>query len=85
MKDRIKKHIDNWNTWFLSQRDKKVFIKVILHAIPTYSMACFLLPKSFYDKLESLVAHFGGKRLRVEEVSIGVSRVSIALLKTKGE
>lgn len=42
----------------LSQGGKEVFIKVILQAIPTYTMACFLLLKVLCDELKSIVARF---------------------------
>ncbi|KAH1114010.1 hypothetical protein J1N35_007388 [Gossypium stocksii] len=37
---------------------KEAFIKAILQAIPTYTMACFLLPKVLCNELESFVARF---------------------------
>lgn len=58
LKDRLKKLIENWSNRFLSQGGKEVFIKAILQAIPTYSMACFLLPKSLCEDLESIVAKY---------------------------
>lgn len=58
LKDRFKKCTDNWSIKFLSQGGKEVFIKAILQAIPTYSMACFLLPRSSCKELESIVAKF---------------------------
>lgn len=29
--------------------------------IPTYLVACFLLPKFFYDELENVIGKFGGR------------------------
>lgn len=42
----------------LSQGGREIFIKLVLQAIPMYAMSFFLLPKSFCDELESLVARF---------------------------
>ncbi|KAA3465545.1 reverse transcriptase [Gossypium australe] len=58
LKDRIKQRIDHWSMRHLSQRGKEVFIKSILQAIPTYSMACFLLPKTLCDEFENIMAKF---------------------------
>ncbi|KAA3486640.1 LINE-1 reverse transcriptase isogeny [Gossypium australe] len=46
LKDRMRQKINSWSFKYLSQWGKEVFIKFVLQAIPTYSMACFLLPKS---------------------------------------
>ncbi|KAA3455054.1 reverse transcriptase [Gossypium australe] len=37
---------------------REVFIKSILQAIPTYTMACFLLPKTLCVEIESIMAKF---------------------------
>lgn len=58
LKDCIKMHIDNWNTKYLSQGGKKIFIKVILQAIPTYTIACFLLLRTLCDDIENIIAKF---------------------------
>ncbi|KAG8474642.1 hypothetical protein CXB51_031263 [Gossypium anomalum] len=53
-----KKRIDNWSTRHLSQGGNEEFIKAILQAIPTYTIAYFLLPKSLCAELESISAKF---------------------------
>lgn len=40
-----------------------MFIKAVLQAIPTYIIRCFLLPKSFCDKIEII---YRGKVLVAE-------------------
>ncbi|KAH1046406.1 hypothetical protein J1N35_037190 [Gossypium stocksii] len=62
LKDRFKKLIDNWSTRFLSQGRREVFIKAILQAVPTYTMACFLLPRSLCDDLENIIAKYWWKK-----------------------
>lgn len=58
LKDRFKQRIDNWSIKYLSQGGKEVFIKAVLKSIPTYSMMCFLLPKSFCKELEGIIDKF---------------------------
>ncbi|KAA3453178.1 reverse transcriptase [Gossypium australe] len=58
LKDRFRQRIENWSIRHLSQWGKEIFIKEILQAIPTYNMACFLLPKTLCSELESIIARF---------------------------
>ncbi|KAA3482102.1 reverse transcriptase [Gossypium australe] len=58
LKDIFKQRIDNWSIRHLSQGGKEVFIKAVLQAIPTYTMACFLLPKTLCTELDSIIAKF---------------------------
>ncbi|KAA3473813.1 reverse transcriptase [Gossypium australe] len=59
-----------------SSTDPERYIKlpniVVLQAIPTYSMVCFLLPKSFCDELESVIGRFWWQKGRGKKGSIGV-------------
>ncbi|KAA3458643.1 reverse transcriptase [Gossypium australe] len=56
--DRIAVRIEAWSSRFLSQGGKEIFIKLILQAIPTYAMSCFLFPKSLCEKIENKIANF---------------------------
>ncbi|XP_016743160.2 uncharacterized protein [Gossypium hirsutum] len=58
LKDRFKQRIDNWSIRYLSQEGKEVFIKAILQSIPTYTMACFQLPKTLCAELEGIIAKY---------------------------
>lgn len=58
LKDRIRVRLENWSIKYISQEGKEIFIKAVLQSIPTYSMACFLLPKSLCTELEGLIAKF---------------------------
>lgn len=58
LKDRFKQRIDNWSIRHLSQGGKEIFIKAVLQSIPTYTTACFLLPKSLCIELEEIIAKF---------------------------
>lgn len=58
LKDRFRKKIHGYNVKFLSQGGKEIFLKSVLQATPTYFMTYFLLPKSLYGELNSLIARF---------------------------
>lgn len=50
--------LQGWKQKQLNQARKEVLIKHVVQAIPSFAMACFLLPKKFCDKLNSYVANF---------------------------
>ncbi|KAA3474990.1 reverse transcriptase [Gossypium australe] len=47
-----------WITEYGGQKEERSFSKLKRQAIPTYTMACFLLPKSLCAELERLIAKF---------------------------
>ena len=50
--------MQGWKERLLSQGGRKVLIKVVLQAMPTYTMGCFKLPKSLCKAIESLIQKF---------------------------
>lgn len=68
LKDHMKRIIDGWSTIRLSQGGKEVFIKSVLQAILTYSMAYFLI-----------VAKFWWKKAHGKKVFIGVNGKDFAI------
>lgn len=58
LKKRIMKRIHGWKGRLLSGAGKEILLKVVVQAIPIYSMSCFLLPRSFCDELNKLMAGF---------------------------
>ncbi|KAL0340032.1 UNVERIFIED_CONTAM: hypothetical protein Sradi_4520000 [Sesamum radiatum] len=58
LRERIWKKVMGWKEKLLSQAGKEVLIKSVLQAIPSYTMSCFLLPKTFVKELESILAYF---------------------------
>lgn len=58
LKDRIARKIQGWNERFLSKAGREVLIKAVAQAIPTFTMSCFSLPKSFCKDVDALVANF---------------------------
>jgi hypothetical protein len=58
LRDKVDKRLSDWKTKFLSKAGKKVLIKAVAQAIPTYSMSIFLLPKELCKELNQLMQKF---------------------------
>ena len=43
---------------FLSQAEKEILFKVVVQAIPTYSMSIFMLPKSLCKEINAIMQRF---------------------------
>lgn len=56
MKDRLWKKLNGWRGSLLSSAGKEILIKTVAQAVPLYTMQTFLLPKSFFEKLNQMVA-----------------------------
>lgn len=56
--ERVVKRIQGWNNKWFSFGGKKVLIKSILQAIPTYAMSCFKLQLQICDEIENVCANF---------------------------
>lgn len=51
-------HMSNWKIKYLSAASREIMPKAVIQMIPTYSMKIFLLPKSIYTILNSLLNKF---------------------------
>ena len=58
LKDRIWKHVQGWMEKALSVGGKEVLIKSVAQAIPTYSMACFKLPRGLCLHINGMLRKF---------------------------
>lgn len=56
--DRVVKKLKDWKDKMLSQAGKEVLIKVVIQAILSYSMNCFLLPITTCQEIEKATARF---------------------------
>lgn len=59
--ERSLKKMQGWKSKSISQAGKETMIKSVIQPIPSYAMACFLLPKSLCDKLNALSRNFWWK------------------------
>ena len=62
MKDRVALQLGAWNRRILSNEGKEAFIKAGVQLIPTYTMSCFLLPKSFCNEINGLISNYWWKQ-----------------------
>ncbi|KAG5523350.1 hypothetical protein RHGRI_035240 [Rhododendron griersonianum] len=53
--------MQGWKNKLISLGGKETLIKSVVQGIPTYAMACFLLPKKLCDKLNALTRNFWWK------------------------
>jgi hypothetical protein len=58
LKERIVRRLQGWKEKFLSKARREILIKAVAQAIPTYTMNCFRLPKSWCDEVNSLIAQY---------------------------
>lgn len=55
LKDRLRKKIQGWSEKCLSRAGKAVLLRNVAQAIPSYTMSCFLLPKTLCQELQRLM------------------------------
>jgi hypothetical protein len=58
LRDRIWKYIQGWMEQLLSSGGKEVLIKLVAHAIPTFSMSCFKLTRGLCQYIDSVIRSF---------------------------
>jgi hypothetical protein len=58
LRDRVWKKVQGWIEILLSAAGKKVLIKAVAQAIPTFSMSCFRLPRGPCHHLNGLLRNF---------------------------
>ena len=57
-KERVWRKLQGWEEILLSQAGKEILMKIIVQAIPTYTMSCFKLPLGLCNYIESLIRKF---------------------------
>ncbi|XP_048605758.1 uncharacterized protein LOC106359240 [Brassica napus] len=61
LKERLKQIIGGWQNRFLSPAGKEVLLKAIGLALPTYTMSCFLVPKTICKKFMAIMSDYWWK------------------------
>ena len=58
LKSIIETKLKRWSKRILSIGGNEVFLKIVIQAMPTYMMSCFLLSKSFPNEVNSLISNY---------------------------
>ncbi len=58
IKDRAWRRLNDWKSKFFSQAGKEMLLKVVIQAIPTYSMSVCLLPKILCKDINAMIQRF---------------------------
>jgi hypothetical protein len=58
IKQRIWCRVQGWQEKMLSKAGKKILIKAVTQAIPTYTMSYFDITKTLYDELSAMVSRY---------------------------
>ncbi|XP_048613516.1 uncharacterized protein LOC125587312 [Brassica napus] len=61
LKERLEQRIGGWQNRFLSPAGKEVLLKAIALALPTYTMSCFLVPKTICKKIMAIMSDYWWK------------------------
>lgn len=58
LKERLRKKIQGWSSKCLSRAGRAVLLRNVAQEIPTYTMFCFLLPRSLCQELQRMMNSF---------------------------
>ena len=58
IKERVWSKLQGWKEKFLSQAGREVLLKVVVQAIPTFAIGCFLLPIGLIHDIEIMILKF---------------------------
>ena len=58
IKERVGKKMSGWKEKLLSIGRREILIKAVSQAVLTYTMGCFLLPKSLCEDIEGMMRNF---------------------------
>ena len=58
LKQRLEEKVGGWQNQFLSPGGKEVLLKAVALALPTYTMSCFLIPKTICKQISSIMSDY---------------------------
>ena len=68
----------------LSKAGKEILIKVVVQAIPTYTMSCFKIPDSLCDEITTMIRNFWWEQKRDEKKMAWLSWEKLCKAKEEG-
>lgn len=71
IKERVLAKVMGWKQQFLSQAGRKVLIKAVAQAVPTYPMNVFRLPARLCREIDGVLAKFWWGNINKEGFSLG--------------
>ncbi|XP_041027029.1 uncharacterized protein LOC121267249 [Juglans microcarpa x Juglans regia] len=82
--DRVRSRVSNWKTKLLSQAWKEILVKAGVHALPTYCIGVFKLPKSLLRELNRVMHQFWWSQQHNEQKFHWVSWKQMGKAKSAG-
>lgn len=61
LKDKVFQKIQSWSSKLLSRAGKAVMLRNVVQSIPSYTMSCFMIPKTLCQEIERLMNAFWWK------------------------
>ena len=84
LKEQVARKLSRWKEKLLSMGGREILIKVVVQAIPTYSMSYFLLPKSLFDEIEGMMRRFWWGQRKQESRIAWINWKKLCKSKLKG-
>lgn len=81
LQEKITKRVMGWKEKFISKARREILIKTVAHAIPTYSIGIFKIPKVLCDYINFTLAKYSWAKQKMRRKSIGSIRRSCARLR----
>jgi len=71
IKEKVWRKFQGWKEKLLSQAVREILIKVVVQAIPIYTMSCFKLPIGLCNEIENLIRKFWWAKRGIAGNSLG--------------
>ena len=83
IKEKLSKKLAGWKEKLLSKAGKKILLKAVAQAIPTYTMSCFKIFNSLCVEMTSLIRNFWWGQCKNERMMVCMSWDKLCAPKAK--